>query len=87
MIYELLEFGEDNAKTSEELARYLNICKRDIMEYVRLERLSGKPICSTCKGYFLPDNKEELKDTIIRLYLQAREIKRVADAMKEIKFF
>lgn len=83
MIVELLDFGENEPKTSDELAKALNVCKRDVMELVRLERLAGAPICSNYKGYYLPDNKEELKSTIIRLYKQAKETKRVADAMRE----
>lgn len=83
MIVELLSFGENEPKTSEELAAALNVCKRDVMELVRLERLAGAPICSNYKGYYLPDNKEELKNTIIRLYKQAKETRRVADAMRE----
>lgn len=83
MVNELLAIGEENARSSSELARTLNIDKRDIMQAVRIERLAGFPICSNCKGYYMPENKTELKNTIIRLYKQAKETKRVADAMRE----
>ena len=83
MINELLSYGEENARTSTELAKILNMDKRDIMQAVRLERLAGFPICSNYKGYYMPENKTELKNTIIRLYKQAKETKRVADAIRK----
>ena len=82
MIFEVLSEGEVNAITSAELSKLLNRDTREISELVRSERLSGAPICSGSKGYYKPKNKDELKKTVSRLYKQAREIRKSAEAMK-----
>lgn len=82
MIIELLELGEENARTAKELAKAQNMDIRDVMQAVRVERLAGQPICSTSKGYFIADCKQDLDATISRLYKQARETRRVAESMK-----
>lgn len=83
MIYELLSKGEQNARTAKELARATKTEVREVMQIIRAERLAGLPICSTCKGFFLPTTKDEIKTTIKRLYMQAKETERVADAMEK----
>ncbi len=85
MIHELLNEGEQNARTSKELARATRLEVRDVMQLVRLERLAGKPICSNYKGYYLPSSENDMKKTVSRLYKQARETRRVAEAMNNIR--
>ena len=85
MIYELLAVGEQNARTSKELSNACNIEVRDVMQAIRVERLAGKPICSTSKGYFLPADISDLNRTISRLYKQSRETRRVAEAMRKAR--
>lgn len=82
MIFEYLAEGKENAITSAELSKLLKCDTREVSELVRNERLSGFPICSGAKGYYKPKNKEELKKTVSRLYKQAREIRKSAEAMK-----
>ena len=86
MIYELLDTGEQNARTAKSIANATNLNTRDVTQIIRLERLAGIPICSNCRGYFLPETDIELKETVVRIYKQAKETKKVADAMKKIKF-
>lgn len=82
MILELLGTGERNAKTAKELAKNTGVSVRDVMQAVRVERLAGLPICSSAKGYFLAETETDLQITISRLYKQARETRKVAEALK-----
>lgn len=83
MINELLNQGEPNARTSQEIATALNLNVRDVMQAIRTERLNGVLICGTSKGYFLPENMNDVILTIKRLKRQGNETIRVADAMQE----
>ncbi len=44
--------------------RLTGVRLRKIINYLRNE---GEPICSTSKGYFYPENIQEIKDTCISL--------------------
>ena len=85
MIYEVLGTGKENARTSKEIAKELNITPREVMENVREERFCGFPICANSKGYYIARDYSELEETIKKLYAMARETKSIADAMN--KFF
>lgn len=82
MINEILYQGEENARTSTELAEMLNIDTRSVRQYVHIERLDGHLICGCNKGYFLPDNDADVKRTISRLFKQGKENINVARVMK-----
>ncbi len=84
MIKELLKTGEVNAISAAELAKITGLEVRAVMHGIRHERMLGAPICSSSKGYFLPADKYELQATINRLYNQAGETKRVAEAMEAL---
>lgn len=84
MIYELLNVGADNAKTTQELADVLGIDARDVRKAVRNERLQGVPICSDKSGYYLPADENELKYTISRLYKIGRSNFAVAKVLDQI---
>lgn len=83
MIIELLEKGEENARTAKEIANLINLDVRDVMQSIRCERLAGEPICSNSKGYYIAENEKDLSQTISRLYKQGNETIKVADAMRE----
>lgn len=85
MIFELLQPGEDTAKTARELSKTTGLGVREVMQAVRAERLAGLPICGTCKGFFTPATDAELAHTISRLYKQARETRKVAEALKSAR--
>lgn len=84
MIEELLKPGEVNAISAGELAKITGLEVRAVMHTIRHERLLGKPICSSARGYFLPADKYELQATINRLYNQASETKKVAETMETL---
>ena len=48
MIFEMLDTGEQNARTAKELARIIGTDRRSISLLVESERRAGKPICASC---------------------------------------
>lgn len=77
MIYELLAKGRDNARTSKELCKVLNITPRELTRAVQQERRAGQPICAatgTKKGYYLAESKEEMQRFCTALLHRAGEI-------------
>lgn len=78
MIYELLDTGEENARSSRFLANLLGIDRRAISSLVERERRAGKPICATCDnkapGYFIPANRADMERYCGRLLHRAGEI-------------
>lgn len=84
MVIEYLDVGEENAKTNEELSRFFGLDGREMRDLIRKARLAGEPICATNKGYFKPATIDDLKKSVSRLYKQAREIRKSAEAMNNI---
>lgn len=78
MIFELLDTGEQNARTARELAKVLHTDRRSISILVEQERRAGKPICATCDskapGYYIPATREEMERYCSRLRHWAGEI-------------
>jgi len=78
MIYEMLETGEENARSAKELAQMLNTDRRSVSILVEKERRAGKPICATCDsktpGYFIPATREDMERYCNRLRHRAGEI-------------
>lgn len=78
MIFELLDTGEQNARTAKELAQVLHCDKRIISRMVEAERRQGKPICATCDsktpGYFIPLDRETMQAYCGRLLHRMGEI-------------
>ena len=78
MIFELLDTGENNARTARELARVLNTTPRGISSLVEQERRQGRPICATCDskapGYYIPATREDMERYCNRLHHRAGEI-------------
>ena len=78
MIFEMLDTGEQNARSSRELARALGTDPRSISSLVERERRQGKPICATCDsktpGYYIPATREEMELYCARLHHRAGEI-------------
>lgn len=85
MIEELLGVGEANAKTARELADITHLDVRDVTEMVRIERLSGAKICSSYKGFFMPENKTDIDRTVTSLHRRANEIRKSAEALSKPK--
>ena len=75
--------------TQQEMADSLGLEKRTVRRLVRNIRLTGIPIASGDKGYFMAKNKEQLRHTINRLRSQNRKhvdlIFALEDCFKEKK--
>lgn len=78
MIFEMLDTGEQNARSARELAQVLQTDKRTISLLVERERRAGKPICATSDsktpGYFIPATREDMERYCRRLHHRAGEI-------------
>lgn len=78
MIFELLNTGEANARSAKELAKLLNVDRRQISNMVENERRAGRPICASCQsktpGYYVPETREEMERYCRRLQHRAGEI-------------
>lgn len=78
MIFELLDTGEQNARTARELAKLTGTNKRSISILVERERRAGKPICATSDsktpGYYIPATREDMERYCSRLQHRAGEI-------------
>lgn len=78
MIFELLEYGADHAKTAKTLATQLGWDKRKVSRCIEHERRQGKPICAVSngknKGYYLAACPEELSDYCGRLLHRGGEL-------------
>lgn len=78
MIFEMLDTGEQNARSARELAQALQTDKRTISLLVERERRAGKPICATSDsktpGYFIPATREDMERYCRRLHHRAGEI-------------
>ena len=65
MIFELLDTGEQNARTAKELAKLLHCDRRSISLMVEAERREGNPICATSDtknpGYYIPADRETMQ--------------------------
>lgn len=72
MIYELLLVGEEHAMDLAYLENFTGLPSYLIRDVIRIERVEGKPICSSSKGYFKPESIEDLKKTIHRLSKECR---------------
>lgn len=88
MIYELLDYGADHARTAAELASVLNCDVRMVTRRIEMERRQGQPICASSisdnPGYFLPANAEELQRYCEQLKKRAIQIFKTRQAL--IKF-
>lgn len=61
-----LRHGEQNAISMAELSRLLNMSPRACRKAVEAERLTGKLILSSERGYFLPGEGETGRAEIVR---------------------
>ena len=84
MIFEMLDTGEQNARSARELAQVLQTDKRTISLLVERERRAGKPICATCDGaapgYYIPADQTEMADYCQSLRHREQEIAKTRKA-------
>lgn len=83
LVSAVLGAGAKQSQPARKLAELLEVDIRTIQQIVRDERLAGTLICSNGSGYFMPTDTSDVKYTISRLYKQARESRKVAEAMQK----
>lgn len=82
-IASFLLHGEANAIKAATLSRITGQSIRDITSRISLERRQGAPIMSSpASGYWLAENKEEVKRCAAALHARAAAIHRTAKALE-----
>lgn len=89
MIHDVLRKGKTQAISAEEVALLCGLpSKRAVVEQVAKERIDGHIICSTRKGYFLPETREELQEFVDLMEGRAKKtfavIKKARHLLKEL---
>lgn len=78
-ILELLGEGEENAKTTKELAEYYGRTARSITAEIHRLRAKGEVILSNntdgINGYYLPSNAEEVQRFVRSMHSRMKNIK------------
>lgn len=74
MILNILQKGENNAKSLTELRHIVGGTERDIHRLIESLRRNGSVICSSEKGYFLPETEGELRAYVHKEHSRAKSI-------------
>lgn len=85
MIYELLDWGAENALSRRDLVAITGLTDREVRRVVARERKRGLPIVTNTErggGYYLPEGPEELARFIRSLRHRAVETAAAAAAME-----
>lgn len=83
-IANLLSHGQQNAVPLRDLAGMTGLDGRSVRLMIQAERLAGVPILSdNSTGYYLPANDGETDRFVRSMRNRAREIMRVAEAIKK----
>lgn len=83
-IFDLLQPGSENGLTLSDLVRLTGVDERSIRRRIQAERKAGKLILSDCQhGYFLPENKEDVRRFILSMSRRSREIAAVSRAAED----
>lgn len=77
-IYGLIPFGEENAVSASDLKSLAGIkSSRQLRFFIHQMRESGLLVCSGDRGYFRPQNAEQIRRFLHRMHAQARSMIRV----------
>ena len=75
-LLDILPRGSASAMSAPELQRALGLSdRRDVNSLVHRLRVSGVVILSNTQGYYLPENKAEIKDFVRSMRSRIRAIK------------
>lgn len=81
--------GAENAIPRRDLITITNLKDRELRKSVETMRRAGLPIVSCNRGYFIPDNMEELRQFVRREEKRARStfftLKAARKALKELE--
>lgn len=81
-LVDLLSEGEENAITTRELCKLLGWNSREITLYINALRRSGKVICSSDKGYFLPSCLHDVERFYRHMTSRQKEIEKAKQSAK-----
>lgn len=77
-----LSDGEENAITTRELCKLLGWNSREVTLYINALRRSGKVICSSDKGYFLPSCLHDVERFYQNMTSRQKEIEKAKQSAK-----
>lgn len=83
-IFDFLSVGEKNAITAQELARLLGWDAREVTRVIHNERAAGALICSSSKGYFLPENAHDIQKFAATMRSRQAQIAKAAAAAEAL---
>lgn len=83
-LVDLIPFGEANAISTKELASLLNCHGREITLTVHFLRCKGVVICSCQKGFFRPENAEELRHFVATMRSRCKHIRAAAASAEKL---
>lgn len=84
-IFDFLSVGEKNAITAQELARLLGWDVREVTRVIHNERAAaGTLICSSSKGYFLPENAHDIQKFAATMRSRQAQIAKAAAAAEAL---
>lgn len=83
-IFDFLSVGEKNAITAQELARLLGWDIREVTRVIHNERARGTLICSSSKGYFLPENTRDIQKFAATMRSRQEQIAKAAAAAEAL---
>ena len=80
----LLKVGKKNATLAEELCSMLNLDKRSLFNQIEIERRGEALIIGSTKGYYLPENVQEIAAYKARVYKRINTEKRNVRAFEKV---
>lgn len=83
-VYDLIPSGEANAITAAELANILQVPWRIITATIHFLRCKDFYICSCGKGYFRPENNDELRHFVMMMRSRRKHIKAAAASAEKL---
>lgn len=69
-----LSVGKENAVDLITLSELMDMCPRNVGRIIHKERANGTVICSSTNGYYLPANKEDIREFVESMQKRATSI-------------
>lgn len=83
-IFDFLSVGEERARTAKELAQLLGWDEREVTRAIHNERAAGALICSSSKGYFLPETIHDIQKFVATMRSRQKQIAKAAAAAEAL---
>ena len=81
-VLELLSTG--TVCNGRQLAKYLDVNDGVIRRIINDLRCDGVPVCANRKGYYLTDDEDEIRKTIVSLERRINHIQNAVDGLKKV---